>query len=63
MITAYIRTPIHLRQEGRAPRRKASQLLKRGKAGYGLATQCIGGGMGIAMIFERLDQREDGMNP
>ena len=67
MITAYVagyvRTPIHLRQEGRAPRRKASQLLKRGKAGNGLATQCIGGGMGIAMIFEGLDQREDGTNP
>jgi acetyl-CoA acyltransferase len=31
---------------------KASQLLKREKARYGLATQCIGGGMGIAMILE-----------
>ena len=27
-------------------------LLKREKARYALATQCIGGGMGIAMILE-----------
>ena len=31
---------------------KASQLLKREKGRYALATQCIGGGMGIAMILE-----------
>ena len=31
---------------------KASQLLKREKAKYALATQCIGGGMGIAMVLE-----------
>jgi acetyl-CoA acyltransferase len=31
---------------------KASQLLTREKARYGLATQCIGGGMGIAMVLE-----------
>ncbi len=31
---------------------KASQLLKRDGGKYGLATQCIGGGQGIAMIVE-----------
>ncbi len=31
---------------------KASQLLKRESGRYALATQCIGGGMGIAMILE-----------
>jgi acetyl-CoA acyltransferase len=31
---------------------KASQLLKREKGRYALATQCIGGGMGIAMVLE-----------
>ena len=31
---------------------KAAQLLKRQQGRYGLATQCIGGGMGIAMIIE-----------
>ena len=31
---------------------KAAMLLKREKAGRALATQCIGGGMGIAMILE-----------
>ena len=31
---------------------KASQLLKREKRRYALATQCIGGGMGIAMVLE-----------
>jgi acetyl-CoA C-acetyltransferase len=29
--------------------------LERRKARYGLATLCIGGGQGIATIFERLD--------
>jgi acetyl-CoA acyltransferase len=31
---------------------KASQLLNREKGRYALATQCIGGGMGIAMVLE-----------
>jgi len=31
---------------------KAAQLLRRTGGRYGLATQCIGGGMGIAMILE-----------
>ncbi len=31
---------------------KAAQLLQREKGRYALATQCIGGGMGIAMILE-----------
>jgi acetyl-CoA acyltransferase len=31
---------------------KAATLLKRDNQRYGLATQCIGGGMGIAMILE-----------
>lgn len=31
---------------------KAAQLLKREKGRYGLATQCIGGGMGVAMVIE-----------
>jgi acetyl-CoA acyltransferase len=31
---------------------KASQLLKREGGRYGLATQCIGGGMGVAMVVE-----------
>ena len=31
---------------------KAAQLLKRERGRYALATQCIGGGMGIAMILE-----------
>jgi acetyl-CoA acyltransferase len=33
---------------------KASQLLKREKGRYALATQCIGGGMGIAMVLESM---------
>lgn len=32
---------------------KAAQLLQREGGRYGLATQCIGGGMGVAMIIER----------
>jgi acetyl-CoA acyltransferase len=31
---------------------KAAQLMKRGGARYGLATQCIGGGQGIATVLE-----------
>lgn len=31
---------------------KVAQLLKRQQGRYGLATQCIGGGMGVAMIIE-----------
>ncbi|MGI9511968.1 MAG: thiolase family protein [Anderseniella sp.] len=31
---------------------KAAQLLKRQQASYGLATQCIGGGQGIATVLE-----------
>ena len=31
---------------------KAAQLLKREGGRYGLATQCIGGGMGVAMVIE-----------
>jgi acetyl-CoA acyltransferase len=31
---------------------KAAQLLKRQQGRYGLATQCIGGGMGVAMVIE-----------
>jgi acetyl-CoA acyltransferase len=31
---------------------KAAQLLKRQQGRYGLATQCIGGGMGVAMVLE-----------
>ncbi len=31
---------------------KAAMLLKREKGRYALATQCIGGGMGIAMVLE-----------
>ncbi|MFG1192057.1 thiolase family protein [Xanthobacter flavus] len=31
---------------------KASMLMKREGARYGLATQCIGGGMGVAMVLE-----------
>ena len=31
---------------------KASTLLKRDGGRYGLATQCIGGGQGIAMVVE-----------
>jgi acetyl-CoA acyltransferase len=33
---------------------KAAQLLKREKGKYALATQCIGGGQGIATILEAL---------
>jgi len=33
---------------------KASQLLKRDGGRYGLATQCIGGGQGIAMVLEAM---------
>jgi len=33
---------------------KAAQLLQRGHGRYALATQCIGGGQGIAMIVERV---------
>lgn len=32
---------------------KAAQLLQRHGGRYGLATQCIGGGMGVAMVIER----------
>ena len=32
---------------------KAAQLLKREKGRYGLVTQCIGGGMGVAMVLEQ----------
>jgi acetyl-CoA acyltransferase len=32
---------------------KAAQLLQREGGRYGLATQCIGGGMGVAMVIER----------
>lgn len=32
--------------------RTGAQLLKREKGRYALATQCIGGGIGIAMILE-----------
>jgi acetyl-CoA acyltransferase len=32
---------------------KAAQLLQRVGGRYGLATQCIGGGMGVAMVIER----------
>jgi acetyl-CoA acyltransferase len=31
---------------------KAAQLLKRDGGRYGLATQCIGGGQGIALVLE-----------
>lgn len=31
---------------------KAAQLLQRHGGRYGLATQCIGGGMGVAMVIE-----------
>ncbi|MDX2028318.1 MAG: thiolase family protein [Alphaproteobacteria bacterium] len=34
---------------------KAAQLMKREGKKYGLATQCIGGGMGIATILEAVD--------
>ena len=33
---------------------KAATLLQRTGGRYGLATQCIGGGMGIAMVLEAL---------
>ena len=31
---------------------KCATLMKRENAQYGLATQCMGGGMGIAMVLE-----------
>ena len=33
---------------------KAAALLQRTKGRYALATQCIGGGQGIAMVVERV---------
>ncbi len=33
---------------------KAASLLRRGGGRYALATQCIGGGQGIATILERI---------
>ncbi len=54
-VVEYVRTPFAPAYRGATGARlvgKAASLLARDGGRYGLATQCIGGGQGIAMVLE-----------
>jgi Thiolase, C-terminal domain len=62
VIARYARTPFHFARKGKLTSvrpatgariiGKAAQILKREGRRFALATQCIGGGQGIAAILE-----------